>query len=93
MRAAHRVRINRIPPGQPTDPHHSRISGGGERDRRRSHDPQDQNASGELWVMVLSERRGRWKAAAMPNHASSARRLYNRRRDELSLDEAERIAI
>ena len=34
------------------------------------------------------------KAAAMANHASTrATQLYDRRRDELSLDEVERIAI
>jgi hypothetical protein len=34
------------------------------------------------------------KAAAMPNHASTRNtQLYDRRRDELSLDEVERIVI
>ena len=38
---------------------------------------------------------GRWKrAAAMANHASTrTTQLYDRRRDELSLDEVERIVI
>jgi len=33
------------------------------------------------------------KAAAMANHASTRTQLYDRRRDELSLDEVERIVI
>jgi hypothetical protein len=40
------------------------------------------------------ERRDAGKAAAMANHASTrTTQLYDRRRDELSLDEVERIVI
>jgi hypothetical protein len=43
---------------------------------------------------LSEERRGAGKAAAMANHASTrTAQLYDRRRDEVSLDEVERIMI
>ena len=45
-------------------------------------------------IAASQERRHMEKAAAMANHASTrTTQLYDRRRDEVSLDEVERIVI
>jgi hypothetical protein len=65
------------------------IGGGWHRDQARQ--PQ---FPGDRDHRLSQERRHAEKAAAMANHASTrTTQLYDRRREELSLDEVERIVI
>jgi hypothetical protein len=66
-------------------------AGGGGRHRNQARQPQFPGDGDHR----LSQERGTLeKAAAIANHASTrTTQLYNRGRDEVSLDEVERIAI